>query len=79
MIDRASALAGFLLAETGSVLGVWVGRMSYREQRMLLGRVLGKGVIRINGSTERVTHTRKVCFGTDAETVTVKWSDLSSV
>ena len=79
MIDRASALAGFLLTETGSVLGAWAGRMPYSEQRMLLGQVLGKGVIRINGSTERVTHTRKVCFGTDHETVSVKWSDLSSV
>lgn len=78
MIDRASALAGFLLAETGSVLGVWVGRMSYQEQRMLLGRVLGKGVIRIFGQAERVTHTRKVRFGTDSEMVSVKWSDLSS-
>jgi hypothetical protein len=58
------------------VLGSWVGRMSYSEQRATLGRVLGKGLIRIDGAAERVTHTRKVCFGTDIETTAFNWSEL---
>jgi hypothetical protein len=76
-VDKHTALAFFLLKETGSVCGVWRGTMSAKDQRALFGRFLGKGTLIINGETERVKMIVKVCFGTDFDTrADIAWRDL---
>lgn len=54
--DRAAALAIFLLVNTGSVLGVWEGRMMDADQRVMFGEFIGKGLIAVNGGRETVHH-----------------------
>ena len=56
MLHHIPDLVGFLLANTGSVWGTWQGRMNYAEQRALFGRVIGKGLIIIDGLNETITH-----------------------
>ena len=63
--DPAVSLAFFLLEKTGTVCGVWHGRLPAREQRQMMGRVLGRGVIVIDGAREIVLNRVKVCFGLD--------------
>ena len=76
-MDYASNLATFLTNQTGSCLNSWQGRLTAKEQRALFGRFLGKGLIYISGSCERVEHWRKVCFGLDSEmTARLYWRDL---
>lgn len=53
--DRVGALAMFVLKNTGSVHGEWVGRMSATDQRALFGRMVGKGRISVDGSDETVS------------------------
>lgn len=65
MHDYAAALALFLLEKTGSVWGVWSGRMTAAEQRGLFGQYLGKGRIIIDGERETICNRVKVCFGHD--------------
>ncbi|WCH25217.1 hypothetical protein [Aeromonas salmonicida] len=65
MHDYAAALALFLLEKTGSVFGVWAGRMTAADQRTLFGQFLGKGLIVIDGERETVCNRVKVCFGLD--------------
>ena len=65
MTDYAANLAFFLQRETGSIYGKWSGNMPANQQRQLFGRFLGKGTLGIDGATERLTMTVKVCFGTD--------------
>ena len=75
--DYATNLAFFLLDNTGSIYGRWKGNLPAKKQRDLFGRFLGKGTVVINGATERVIHSRKVCFGLDYEvTADLKWADL---
>jgi hypothetical protein len=75
--DYAANLAIFLLKNTGSIWGQWRGRMTATEQRALFGRFLGKGLISINGETERLKMIVKVCFGTDFDTRhDIAWRDL---
>jgi len=69
--DVAADLALFLLEKTGTVLGTWEGRMTATEQRALIGRYLGKGVIVINGDDETVRMRVKVCFGLDTDDVAI--------
>lgn len=77
MADIASNLALFLTERTGSCLGAWRGRLTAAEQRALLGRFVGKGVLWIDGAAETVEHHVKVCFGTDTDcTFSRKWSAL---
>ena len=68
MTDYAANLAFFLLDHTGSVCGVWRGRMAAVDQRKLFGRFLGKGLLIIDGSNETVRMIVSVCFGTDWDT-----------
>jgi hypothetical protein len=76
-IDYAAQLALFLQKETGTVFGQWEGRMTAAEQRALYGRFIGKGVIVIDGTTEKVYQRVKVCFGTDwDDRGHVNWKDL---
>jgi hypothetical protein len=76
--DYATNLAFFLLDNTGSIYGRWKGNLPAKRQRELFGRFLGKGTVVINGATERVIHSRKVCFGLDYEvTADLKWADLA--
>lgn len=63
--DPAACLAFFLLEKTGAVCGVWRGRLPAREQRRLMGRVIGRGIIVIDGAREIVLNRVKVCFGLD--------------
>lgn len=75
--DYAASLAIFLTEKTGSCMGEWRGRMTAQEQRGLFGRFLGKGLIEIDGATETLTHSRKVCFGLDSEdTHNINWRTL---
>ena len=53
------------------MLGTWEGRMTATEQRALIGRYLGKGVIVINGDDETVRMRVKVCFGLDTDDVAI--------
>jgi hypothetical protein len=62
--DKAAALAFFLLDNTGSIFGHWQGRMTANDQRALLGRFVGKGLLIINGNDETIYHNVSVCFGT---------------
>lgn len=61
-------IAAFLMKEKGSVLEMWVGRMSYEEQRKLFGKVFGKGRIVIDGAREEVYMIVKIDYGTDVGT-----------
>lgn len=75
--DYAAQLALFLLEKTGSIWGLWRGKMTAAEQRALFGRFIGKGDIRINGTEETISMRRKVCFGLDYEEVNVtRWAIL---
>ena len=77
MTDYAANLAIFLQDKTGSVFGAWAGTMSAKDQRALFGQFLGKGRVCINGTYETVSHSRRVCFGTDFETTAkISWRDL---
>lgn len=64
-MDYAANLSFFLLEQTGSVLGLWAGKLTANEQRILFGRFLGKGKIIIDGANEVVFNRVKVCFGLD--------------
>lgn len=64
-MDFAANLAFFLLEKTGSVLGVWQGKLSADAQRKLFGRFIGRGTIIVNGETETICNRVKVCFGQD--------------
>ena len=73
----ASNMAVFLLEKTGSVCGQWQGTMPAAQQRSLFGRFLGKGKLTIDGASEVLRHTVKVCFGLDYEhTFDKNWSQL---
>lgn len=75
--DAASNMSLFLLEKTGSVNGVWKGKLPAKEQREMFGQFLGKGKITINGATETLCHTIKVCFGLDYDdTFYKKWNEL---
>lgn len=69
-MDFAGNIALFLVEKNGSVLSKWSGKLSAKEQRNLMGRVLGKGTIIIDGETETICNRVKVCFGLD-------WDDRS--
>ena len=70
--DALQNVTSFLLRETGSVWGHWSGHMPAADQRKLFGVFLGKGKVHVDGLEEKVTHTVKVCFGTDfAETASL--------
>lgn len=64
-MDFAANLAFFLLEKTGSVLGVWQGKLSADTQRKLFGRCIGKGTIVVSGESETICNRVKVCFGHD--------------
>lgn len=80
LADYAANLAFFLLERTGSIFGVWSGKMSAAEQRKLCGIHIGKGTIIIDGASETVCNRVKVCFGLDYDDRNVrKWKELQSV
>ena len=72
--DPAANLAFFLLENTGSPLGRWTGRLPASDQRKLMGKFLGRGVLTINGADETVNYTKKIAFGQDWETSTRTWA-----
>lgn len=75
--DYAANLAIFLLEKTGSVLGLWEGRLNASEQRKLIGEYLGGGTIIIDGTKELIYRRVKVCFGLDYDDRDItKWSAL---
>lgn len=63
--DKAAELALFLLKHTGSIFGVFRGKLTAVEQRTLFGKAIGKGTIIINGEEETICNRVKVCFGLD--------------
>lgn len=77
IVDYAANLALFLLNETGTIFGVWSGKMSANEQRKLFGRFIGKGKIIIDGENEMISNRVKVCFGHDYDDRNkTAWKDL---
>jgi hypothetical protein len=75
--DFAAQLAFFLLEHTGSVFGIWVGKLSAAGPRDLFGRFIGKGKIVIDGERETLCNRVKVCFGLDWDDRNVtKWAAL---
>ncbi|MFZ4536355.1 hypothetical protein [Propionivibrio sp.] len=75
--EYAKNLAEFLMANTGSVLSTWSGRMPAADQRKLFGRAIGRGRIIIDGYAETIANRVKVCFGADYDDRNVtKWSAL---
>jgi hypothetical protein len=75
--DYAANLAFWLLDQTGTVYGVWSGRMAAAAQRSLFGRFLGKGRIVIDGRQETICNQVKVCFGMDSDDRNqMAWRDL---
>ncbi len=76
-MDYAANLAIFLTEKAGTCMGCWKGRMPAAQQRALFGRFLGKGLLIIDGTNERIEHVVKVCFGLDYDiTATVSWRAL---
>lgn len=79
--DEESAvenLAHFILANTGSLWGIWKGHMKAADQRHLFGRFLGRGRITIDSEDEIVMHSRSVCFGLDRDTThRLAWGDIN--
>ena len=62
---------------TGSVLGTWKGKLTAKEQRVLMGQVIGKGTIVINGKEETVSNLVSVCFGQDYDYRNItRWVDM---
>jgi hypothetical protein len=77
MTDYVTNLAFFLQERTGSVCGIWRGRLSAVDQRALFGRYLGKGLLVIDGEQERIKMIVTVCFGTDWDTrEDLAWREL---
>lgn len=62
-MDYAANLALFLLDKTGTIFGIWNGRLTASEQRNLFGRFVGKGKIIIDGERKTICNRVKVCFG----------------
>ncbi len=76
-MEYAGSLAIYLLEKTGSIFGVWAGRLSAAAQRALFGRYIGKGLIIIDGLNETICNRVKVCFGHDYDDRNiVKWRNL---
>ena len=76
-MNYATNLAFFLLENTGSVLGRWVGRMTAKEQRAMFGRYIGKGRIVVDGEQETISNLVTVAFGQDYDyRNTTKWAVL---
>ena len=77
-MDYSANLALFLLAQTGSIFGVYLGKMTANQQRQLFGRFIGKGMLIINGEEETICNRVKVCFGLDFDDRNItKWSALN--
>ena len=75
--DRAAFLALVLMELTGTTNGYVESRMTANEQRAIFGRVLGKGVIKIDGAACEISMRVKVCFGTDYDIRNIThWRDL---
>ena len=75
--DAATNMSMFLLEKTGSVCGVWKGKLPATEQRKMFGQFLGRGKLTIDGQTESLRHTIKVCFGQDYDvTYDKKWTEI---
>lgn len=74
---RINNVVSFIFDKKGSVLGIWSGRLTAKEQRELFGVFLGKGILEINGEEETIKHKVKVCFGLDSDvTKFLKFNDL---
>jgi hypothetical protein len=76
--DTAANLALFLLENTGSIAGVWHGKMAVADQRALACKAFaGKQTVHLNGAKQTIACTRKVCFGTDyEETMNITWAQF---
>ena len=75
--EIAANLAAFLTEKTGRATGSFKGHLLKAQQVALFGRYLGKGQIRIDGSTETILHSVSRCFGLDYEiTFESSWAAL---
>jgi hypothetical protein len=74
--DVAARLSLFLTGEVGSTFGTWKGRLSAAQQRALFGKVIGKGLLYVDGNQLTVTHVWTVCFGSDFDQKVIEWGHL---
>jgi hypothetical protein len=74
--DIAFNFGMFLRENTGSIGGVWEGKIRVADQRKLAFRNFsGKKTAYLNGKTQRIIVTQTVCFGTDYDyTVDTTWA-----
>jgi hypothetical protein len=75
--DRASALAFFLLDNTGSIFGTWTGAMTASDQRSLLGGVFGDEIV-IDGEAETISHNVSVSAGKRETVWAADWRQLAA-
>lgn len=76
-MEYAAILSLFLVAKSGSCLGRWIGNIPAAEQRAICGRVIGRGKIVIDGTSETICNRVRVCFGADYDDRNmVAWRDL---
>ena len=76
-MDYAASLALHLVEHTGSTLGRWSGKLSAEEQRDLMGRVIGKGTIVIDGKDETIFNRVSIAYGRDYDDRNVtSWAAL---
>lgn len=75
--QQVTNLCSFLIEKTGTIFGVWEGKMSAKEQRELFGRFLGRGTIVIDGTKETIHNRVIVAFGQDWDDRNItRWKDL---
>jgi hypothetical protein len=76
-VDRAAAMAFFLMDQGVGIFGKWIGRMNAKDQRALFGQYLGKGEIIIDGEQEAVKMRVSIAFGQDWDyPVFLWWNEL---
>lgn len=75
--ELAAKLGLFLVARTGNRVGKWSGTLLAAEQRALFGRFIGKGMLTIDGTRERIKHSVTQSFGMRREvTRDLRWTEL---
>lgn len=74
--DIHTRLSFFLLDETGTTGGLWSGKMTAAQQKVLFGKNLGQKVLTINGFNNTLTLGWSVGFGQDYESRTYTWADI---
>lgn len=67
--DLAAKIGLFLVGKGLKVWDVWTGRLTKAEQLEAFGFYMGKGLVTVDGGSDEISMTVKVCFGLD-------WADV---